>query len=793
MTLTKNAGGLQELASGTLPALGGDPLQPSWNRSLAELLAANQALVGTTGGAQPTAAAQLLLGSNRTDFSSLVTQKVTTGSTPAATAFATVEERCRQHRDGIIERILHRERERAQKDFEKAMERRREDDWAKEREWWMKEIVGTRNLIDARLSLTGPSTVMLPGTTSSNLLPGYPSHTTALLDVKMAQDHRNVLLSIPDGPSNFAARMQAVASDSHPGYATAWKLVDTMLPHLSSPIEGALGSLIHFCKQYQSYVKNRVAAAGLAGQDVTTRLHFGSGMSRTVAAFCKLEKGSSASIWHIVYYCLRCGDADAARNALNVGAGQEAIPEQTLVQTVLGNLAQFQGNASCIWEMGNPVATTHTPLMVDLYQKTKNLEPDNTFKISVFALLSGNELSSFETIEDYLFGRLWLALQSENPLPQIENIGASIRKYGPDYFGGAEENGGWGYALPLLATQQFRTALTFLAEAGGPTGLLQATHLGLALSMGGIPLDDLGRPSSTDLLTALLVKYASTLEQDSSLGVSPCLEYLLKIPSKEQSYKELASLICRSPHLVDQFGGIMKDDGSRQEGELDKYLDKSEVALVLCKAAETLQRNRGDNAQAELAAKLYMLAGNYSSLISLLNHLITPCDIDDDTKRYWWTQSQQFYSHYLSKRTLAFASLEIENNLKLVTTNRTLMELRHFFSTLRKGQFQAAFEIAGNLNLLPLRQDDINEKESYYKDLDPVLKDQYPAFLLGLAQCLHGMHRRIKSEARGVNDSVDFQLKDLQQKARFLYIFSGLTGMPSDTKDGIQRYRNNMM
>lgn len=161
--------------------------------------------------------------------------------------------------------------------------------------------------------------------------------------------------------------------------------------------------------------------------------------------------------------------------------------------------------------------------------------------------------------------------------------------------------------------------------------------------------------------------------------------------------------------------------------------------------------------------------------------------------RYWWTQSQQFYSHYLSKRTLALASLEIENNLKLVSTNRTLMELRHFFSTLHKGQFEAAFDMAQNLNLVPLRQDEINGKESYYKDLDPVLKEQFPALLLGVAQCLHGMHRRIKSEARGVNESVEFQLKDLQQKARFLYIFSGLTSMPSATKDGIQRYRNNMM
>lgn len=356
---------------------------------------------------------------------------------------------------------------------------------------------------------------------------------------------------------------------------------------------------------------------------------------------------------------LRCGDAVAARDALNVGATQEHVPEQALVQIVLSNLAQFQRNASCVWEMGNLVMAGQVATMVDLYQKTRNLDPDNIYKIGVLALLAGKELASFDTIEDYLFGRLWLALQSENPLTNIENIGASIRKYGPDYFGGAEENGGWGYALPLLATQQFKTALTFLAEAGGPTGLLEATHLGLALSQGGVPLEDLGRPSSTsNLITPLLVKYASILEKDPSLGVAAALDYLRQIPSREQSNNEvsvapnpylsactwthysffclrakIAALLYRSPHLVDPLGGIMKDDGARQPGELDKYLDSSEVSVVLCKAAEMYRRNSQDVSQAELAAKLYMLAGKYGSLISLLNDLITPTDVDDDSKR----------------------------------------------------------------------------------------------------------------------------------------------------------------
>lgn len=84
-------------------------------------------------------------------------------------------------------------------------------------------------------------------------------------------------------------------------------------------------------------------------------------------------------------------------------------------------------------------------------------------------------------------------------------------------------------------------------------------------------------------------------------------------------------------------------------------------------------------------------------------------------------------------------------------------------------------------------------RESNYKDLDTIVKDQIPALLTAAVYALHGMHRRIKSEARGVDDSVNFHLKDLQNKARFLYVFSGLTAMPNATKEEIQRLRNNMI
>lgn len=123
----------------------------------------------------------------------------------------------------------------------------------------------------------------------------------------------------------------------------------------------------------------------------------------------------------------------------------------------------------------------------------------------------------------------------------------------------------------------------------------------------------------------------------------------------------------------------------------------------------------------------------------------------------------------------------------------TLLKLREFFMCVRNEQFREAFEMMRAMDLLPFTQDQVNEKESKFKDLAQALKSEYPAIMVGTMQCLHGMHRKVKSESRGVDHNTEFFLKDLQMKARYIYIFSGLTNMPSTTKEDIQRLRNNMI
>lgn len=218
---------------------------------------------------------------------------------------------------------------------------------------------------------------------------------------------------------------------------------------------------------------------------------------------------------------------------------------QTPVRKVLSSLNQRQGNTSCVCERGPALLSSQDRQdLADLHDRTANLEPDNIYALGALAFLSGVKLlpsaeehHGFRTIEDYLFGTLWRAVQHSDPVSELVKLGEGIRNLGSDYFS-SEETGGWSYALPLLAAQQFRTALAYLPEAGSLTGLLQATHLGLVLSLGGVSANNLGK-DSPDIVTELLVIYATKLENESWAGPVAALEYLLRISGKERLRKEV--------------------------------------------------------------------------------------------------------------------------------------------------------------------------------------------------------------------------------------------------------------
>lgn len=301
------------------------------------------------------------------------------------------------------------------------------------------------------------------------------------------------------------------------------------------------------------------------------------------------------------------------------------------------------------------------------------------------------------------------------------------------------------------------------------------------------------RSSSDDFVCSLLVNYSSMLEREPSAGVLVALHYLLKIPNRQTAIREIAALVFRSPNEIEVLGGSLNEVGERRNAELDKHLPDQEVSTILSCAADMFRKQALDISKAELSASLYMRAYHHATLIKFLNQLMSPVNVADPEREHWASQSQWFYNSYLSKRTLVLESLERERNLDLIFTNQTLLEFRSFFMRLRHGMFEEAFAIISRTELLPLSQENLNDKSSKFKDLDSILKEAFPVVVTGTVECLFEMHRHLKSESRGVSATVEARLKELQFSARILFIFAGLINMPTTCKNDILRLKANMI
>jgi len=127
--------------------------------------------------------------------------------------------------------------------------------------------------------------------------------------------------------------------------------------------------------------------------------------------------------------------------------------------------------------------------------------------------------------------------------------------------------------------------------------------------------------------------------------------------------------------------------------------------------------------------------------------------------------------------------------MSLVSTLHCMIQLRRFFENLRKEHFYEALEGISELGLIPFSQEEINEKESKYKDVAPIVRKQFPALLSGVVRCLYGLHHHVKS--RPADRAAG--KKELQSKARIVFIFSGLTNMPLSTREDIKNLRNHMI
>lgn len=723
-----------------------------------------------------------------------------------------LEDAIQRHEEEMLSSIIQRCTDETRQSTAAAIEAQLQAAWEADRAVWVKELVGTGSLGGAAATVSAASS-----NTKSNIVgllaaspfrssagpnqnqrfqpPGAAVFDTAKPDPALVQAHWKVVQQmrqerIADVIDNFARVADATAgpqnhrnSSAILGYASAWQLAGNLVLVPHSPVDQAKATLAHFCKQFQVVVTNRVRQAALAGQDTSSA--YTHDLAAQCETFTRLTVGA-VDPWAVLYYCLRCGDAVAAMEVLR------QISTDPALQRIVDVMAQAQGNAACMWESRNSLFRldpSDRRVVGDLLEHTKRTDPvSNIHQMGVYSLFSASSsqpvtsetIDGFKTIEDYLTGSLWKAVLQPNPVDELIGLGELILSFGPSHFEDPS-SGGWSFALPLLASQQYQKALAWLSEAGGPMGLLQAVHLGLVLFEAGITVRNLGHNDSAadGTLASLLVAYATELLVEP--GSLAALDYLVHIPNEVRARKEVAELIVLTRD-IDKLVGTVNAEGMRQGGAIAAHFTAEELSSILIEAADLLSATKNDQQKTGVALMCLMLAHRYGDVLSMLNELISPANKSDEYRQFWLEQVTMFHKQYLDKRTHVLEILEREGKTALIRTSRMLVDLNLFFDRLRHGRLDGeCWNIAEKLQLLPKSESDRKVKESAYRELDPLIKDIYPSLLVAAMEILNADHRRLKRELHGdASGVVRERVKELQETSRLYTSFAASVGMANE-------------
>ena len=816
--------------------------QPSWNRSMASLQVASQSLLeqssGTTGrggGFTTTPGSSLMGGGHTWRYATEKKGSASHSQTTTHAAMLSPLDAVLQHQESILNEIEERSNNDIHKRTTSAIDKFLQDSWDRKHAQWTEELGGGRSARASNANLLTDSTLAITnGSSASNTaspmmsrgmgytLTASQAAPSVPVDLKMIQEHGNIVkdmnrLELSDAARAFGSLTNPNGSSAHKGYVTGWKWLEILLNYRQryghadnnrslGPVDQGIATMLHLSHQFKNKVETLVQHAMTMGQtDLLENSSYDHPVAQRCEAFGYLKGGQphGSSLWPVLYYCLRCGNgADAALEVWQVSKSQAGISE------TVGDAVTRLLSAMIPWEESNDIprlqdADRH--IVNDFLQSLKedtDTQANDAYQVASLALLSGSEglpvdnSEGLETIEDYLFGELNKALFQRNPEEELVEVGRSIQSYGPSHFGANEtETGGWSYAIPLLMTQQYSKALKHLVELGGNFGLLQATHLGLLLSKASIELKDLGQTDPAayddDLAAELLVHYSDRfLLSKPSDGSLEALEYLCQIPKRDRKRKEVASLIVKTgDHRA--LAGVPDRNGRRVGGDaLDRKFSIEDISWILCEAGDILYREN-DYQKFQTAAMCYLLSERYDRVLRLLNELMLPPNQQDPTRTFWITETENFHTQYLSKRTYVVEKLEKEGKGAMIETNRLMVELNYFFIQLNAHRFSDAESIAYNTNLVPVDRNDLAAKQDQLRAMDDSIKRSFPEFLVGVMNCLYNLH--VQTKTGGARDDITMsRLSQLQERAKVLLTFGGTLGLAGEQINRLNRLEAHM-
>ncbi|XP_041455618.1 nuclear pore complex protein Nup93-like [Lytechinus variegatus] len=503
-------------------------------------------------------------------------------------------------------------------------------------------------------------------------------------------------------------------------------------------------------------------------------------------------------VWPVIYYCIRCGDLNAAMITTN-------------------NAAQSLGEFSEYLEeyMHNDdrrlSPSTETKLRLHYRRAVRN--STDPFKRAVYCLLGrcdtmDNHAEVCEKTEDYLWLKLSQVQFGESPSSSSSSSQGSsdrltlqqlqttlLEEYGETHFS-AHQNPHLYFKI-LFLSAQFEAAIEFLSRHDN--GLRShAVHSAIVLHELGLlalpqniqaqllsrdPQDPLPmhRLNFVRLISMYTSKFEST-DPREALQYFYLLRNLRDANGKSYFVRCLSELVIETREF-ETLLGRRERDGARRPGAVDKFQEDTQSII------ETVAMDTETKGLFEDALKLHDLAGNTDKVLELMNRLLSPTIASSN--------SPQSNRERLQALALSIAERYQSKGLTGSPANTKsfylLLDLMTFFDAYHNRDLDRALSTIRQLQIIALSPESVDDRVHGFKQYTDEIRRSLPDVLLATMTILYTKYRSCRSSGtqspqaragqRHENGGKESFLAHLRKQAKALITFAGMLPyrMPGDT------------
>uniref|UniRef100_A0A2R5LLL6 Nuclear pore protein n=2 Tax=Ornithodoros turicata TaxID=34597 RepID=A0A2R5LLL6_9ACAR len=494
-------------------------------------------------------------------------------------------------------------------------------------------------------------------------------------------------------------------------------------------------------------------------------------------------------VWAVIYYCLRCGEVEAALEAANKAGNS--------VGDIASYLSEYLQSPD---HRLNPSSEGQVRLQ---YARSVRASSDQ-FKRAVYCILGGCDVTDDHPdvatkVEDYLWLRLCQVHldDAEVEASQHDHLTLSrlqtllLEEHGETHFDAYHQP--FLYFKVLFLTAQFEAAIDFLSRLDNLR--CHAVHIAIVLYESNLLLT----PSSIHvaILSAqngdspptrrlnfarLLMTYTRKFE---STDPREALQYFYFLRNLKGLHSENLFVACISELVLEtrEFEallGKLEADGSRKHGAVDCFLGDTQRIV---EAVATDSEKRG---LYEDAVKLYDLAGKHEEAVRLLNKLLGQVvpqqSTAGSTRERVETLAVEIAKRYRTNGSSA--------STDTMSTLYLLLDLATFFNQAHSGKKTQALETMQKLNLLPFSTEEVETKVTNFSLFTEEIRCILADVLLATMNLLHTQYKELRSGGTsgtamlsGRGKDTEGQLLYLRMQARALITFAGMIPyrMPGDT------------